>query len=52
VIDKNEKKGRTTSTLKRLSDQERIEEIARMIGGVKVGEASRRAALELLGAKK
>ena len=52
VIDKAERKGRTTSTVKRLSDQERIEEIARMIGGVKVGDAARRAALELLSAKK
>ena len=52
VIDKAERKGRTTSTVKRLGDQERIEEIARMIGGVKVGDAARRAALELLSAKK
>ena len=44
VIDKTEKKGRTTSTVKALSDQERVDEIARMIGGVKVGEAARRAA--------
>jgi len=52
VIGKAEAKGRTTSTVKRLTDQERVEEIARMIGGVKVGEAARRAALELLSAKK
>ena len=52
VIDKTEKKGRTTSTVKALSHQERVEEIARMIGGVKVGEAARRAAVELLSAKK
>ena len=52
VIDKTERKGRTTSTVKRLDDKERVEEIARMIGGVKVGEAARRAAVELLGAKK
>jgi DNA repair protein RecN (Recombination protein N) len=52
VIDKTERKGRTTSTVKRLDDQERVDEIARMIGGVKVGEAARRAALELLSAKK
>ena len=30
----------------------RVDEIARMIGGVKVGEAARRAAVELLSAKK
>ncbi len=52
VVDKTETKGRTTSTVKRLSERERIDEVARMIGGVKVGEASRRAALELLSAKK
>ncbi|AKV01473.1 DNA repair protein RecN [Labilithrix luteola] len=52
VVGKTEVKGRTTSTLKRLSASERVEEIARMIGGVKVGEAARRAAVELLGAKK
>ena len=52
VVGKIEAKGRTTSTVKRLTDQERIDEIARMIGGVKVGEAARRAALELLSAKK
>jgi len=28
-----------------------VEEIARMIGGIKVGDAARRAAAELLGAK-
>ena len=52
VVDKVEAKGRTKSSVKRLTDQERIEEIARMIGGVKIGEAARRAALELLSAKK
>lgn len=52
VVGKTEAKGRTTSTVKRLSERERIDEIARMIGGVKVGEAARRAALELLSAKK
>jgi len=52
VVGKAEAKGRTTSTVRRLSDDERVEEIARMIGGVKVGEAARRAALELLSAKK
>lgn len=52
VVGKAEAKGRTTSNVKKLSDSERIDEIARMIGGVKVGEAARRAALELLSAKK
>jgi DNA repair protein RecN (Recombination protein N) len=52
VVGKTEAKGRTTSTVKRLTDQERVDEIARMIGGVKVGEAARRAAVELISAKK
>ncbi|MDB4945694.1 MAG: repair protein RecN [Labilithrix sp.] len=52
VIGKAETKGRTSSTVKRLKDGERIDEVARMIGGVKVGEAARRAAQELMSAKK
>jgi len=52
VIGKNETKSRTVSTVRQLSFAERTEEIARMIGGVKVGEAARRAAEELLSAKK
>jgi DNA repair protein RecN (Recombination protein N) len=49
VVDKAESKDRTTSHVRRLTDEERVEEIARMIGGVRVGDAARRAALELLG---
>ena len=52
VVDKSEAKGRTTSSVRKLSDAERVEEIARMIGGVRVGEAARRAAVELLSVKK
>jgi DNA repair protein RecN (Recombination protein N) len=52
LVDKTEAKGRTTSSVRRLSDTERVEEIARMIGGVRVGEAARRAAVELLSVKK
>jgi DNA repair ATPase RecN len=37
--------------VRRLAPPERIDEIARMIGGIKVGDAARRAAAELLGAK-
>jgi DNA repair protein RecN (Recombination protein N) len=51
VVDKSESRGRTSTTVKRLTPSERIEEIARMIGGIKVGDAARRAAAELLGAK-
>ncbi len=52
VVGKGETKGRTVTSLRRLSDGERVDEIARMIGGVKVGDAARRAAAELLGTKK
>jgi DNA repair protein RecN (Recombination protein N) len=52
VVDKTEAKGRTTSSIRKLDDKERVAEIARMIGGVRVGEAAKRAALELLGARK
>jgi DNA repair protein RecN (Recombination protein N) len=52
VVDKSESKGRTTSSVRKLSDAERVDEIARMIGGVRVGDAARRAAVELLSVKK
>jgi DNA repair protein RecN (Recombination protein N) len=52
VVDKSEAKGRTTSSVRKLSDGERVDEIARMIGGVRVGDAARRAAAELLSVKK
>jgi DNA repair protein RecN (Recombination protein N) len=52
VVDKSEAKGRTTSSVRKLSNAERVDEIARMIGGVRVGDAARRAAVELLDVKK
>ncbi|WP_394848863.1 DNA repair protein RecN [Pendulispora brunnea] len=52
VVGKSEVKGRTLTTVRPLSEKERIEEVARMIGGVKVGEAARRAAEEMLAARK
>ncbi len=48
VVDKTETKGRTQTTVRRLSKAERVEEIARMLGGIKVGTAQRRAAAEML----
>jgi DNA repair protein RecN (Recombination protein N) len=52
VIEKSETKGRTRATARRLSGgKERVDEIARMIGGVTVGQATRRAAEELLTAR-
>ncbi len=48
VVDKAESKGRTQTTVRRLSKSERVDEIARMLGGIKVGTAQRRAAAEML----
>ena len=52
VVGKSEVKGRTVSTLRKLRDRERIDEIARMIGGVKVGDAAKRTAEEMLAMKR
>jgi DNA repair protein RecN (Recombination protein N) len=51
VVGKAEAKGRTNSTVRKLREDERVEELARMIGGVKVGDAARRAAEELIRAR-
>jgi DNA repair protein RecN (Recombination protein N) len=51
VVGKAETKGRTFSTVRRLGEDERVEELARMIGGVKVGDAARRAAEEMMRAR-
>ncbi len=52
VIEKAEMKGRTRATLHKLEGgAARVDEIARMIGGVTVGKAARRAAEELLAAR-
>jgi DNA repair protein RecN (Recombination protein N) len=48
VVDKSESRGRTQAHVKRLSRSERVGEIARMIGGIKVGDAARKAAAEML----
>jgi DNA repair protein RecN (Recombination protein N) len=51
VVDKTETRGRTHTTVRRLSSAERIDEVARMIGGIKVGDAARHAAAELLASR-
>jgi DNA repair protein RecN (Recombination protein N) len=51
VVDKTEARGRTQANVRRLSAGERVDEVARMIGGIKVGEAARRAAAEMLAAR-
>ena len=50
VVGKTEEDGRTRTTVRKLSAKERQAEVARMIGGVKVGEAAKRAAAELIAA--
>ncbi|HWL85726.1 MAG TPA: DNA repair protein RecN, partial [Polyangiaceae bacterium] len=52
VVGKSEMKGRTLTTVRPLSERERVDEVARMIGGVKVGDAARRAAEEMLAGRK
>jgi DNA repair protein RecN (Recombination protein N) len=51
VVGKSEARGRTNTHVRRVSDADRVEEIARMVGGIKVGDAARRAAEELLSAR-
>ena len=41
---------RTRSAIRPLERKEREEEVARMLGGVRVGEATRRAAVEMMAA--
>jgi DNA repair protein RecN (Recombination protein N) len=48
VVGKQEARGRTTATVRRLAPPDRVEEIARMLGGIRVGEAARKAAAEML----
>ncbi len=48
LISKQEKDGRTYTNVTRLSDSGRVEELARIIGGVEVGEAAFQYARELL----
>ncbi|MCH2170061.1 DNA repair protein RecN [Myxococcota bacterium] len=50
-VEKLARKGRTRVRVTRVEDADRVEEIARMAGGEKVGEATRRHARALLGAR-
>ncbi len=47
-VEKRESKGRTISVVRRLEREARVEELARMMGGAKVTDATRSAAEELL----
>jgi len=48
VVHKQVEKGRTFTHVERLSDKERIAEVARMLGGIKITEQTRRHAEELV----
>ena len=47
-VSKTEHNGRTESAIKTLSDSERVDEIARILGGIEITKAQREAAEELL----
>ena len=48
-IAKETRDGETLSRVRRLDDGERIDEIARMLGGVNITDTTRRHAAEMLG---
>lgn len=48
LVEKSERGARTTTAVRRLDEEERVAEIARMLGGVTVGAAAKSAARELL----
>lgn len=48
VVEKVVTDGRTTSTVKRLASDQRVEELARMLGGLTITEATRTHAKDLL----
>lgn len=48
VVEKRETGGRTQTSVRRLSEQERTEELARMLSGARLTETSRRHAEQLL----
>ena len=48
VVEKREAGGRTQTRIRRLSEEERTEELARMLSGARLTETSRRHAEQLL----
>jgi DNA repair protein RecN (Recombination protein N) len=48
VVRKSTHKGRTITNMEELSGQDRLEEIARMLGGEKISEKTRDHAREML----
>lgn len=48
AVSKGEEKGRTVTTVARLDENDRVDEIARMLGGMTITEASKRHAEEMI----
>ena len=51
VVEKEVEQGRTFTRVKQLSERDRIAEIARMLGGIKITDQARRHAEELVRSK-
>jgi len=51
AVEKRESKQRTSSTIRKLEEAERIQEVARLLSGEEVTEASLNGARELIGVK-
>ncbi|MCX6120611.1 MAG: DNA repair protein RecN [Ignavibacteriales bacterium] len=51
VVEKSEKKQRTSSTIRKLEEEERIQEVARLLSGEEVTETSLNGARELIAKK-
>jgi DNA repair protein RecN (Recombination protein N) len=51
VVQKEIAEGRTFTQVRRLDDKERVEEVARMLGGVKITDRTRRHAEEMVRGK-
>jgi len=48
-VEKSESKQRTSSTIRKLEEEERVQEVARLLSGEEVTEASLNGARELIG---
>jgi len=51
IVEKEVAKGRTFAQVKRLGDKDRVDEVARMLGGVKITDKTRRHAEEMVRGK-
>jgi DNA repair protein RecN (Recombination protein N) len=48
MVQKDVVKGRTETRVKELNDSERVDEVARMLGGLKITERTRKHAEEMV----